>query len=274
MFPYFTIFNRTVGAYALLSMIGMMVSCFVAAGIGKKYRVQWEDVILTFLAAAGGLFIGGHLLYGFTHLSDLIAFFGQSDALTLRDAGSALLSAFGGMVFYGGFLGGILGILIYSRLAKEVPAPRMLDLYAVCTPLFHVFGRIGCFLGGCCYGIESDFGFTATGNTIIPELNGVSRFPVQLAEAGCNLVIFLILLKLFWSGKRENRLIYVYMLIYPPIRFGLEFLRGDEIRGFMLGLSTSQWISVVLFGIAVVQTIRYQRNKPPTIPANENRLPT
>ena len=61
----------------------------------------------------------------------------------------------------------------------------------------------------------------------------------------------------------EKRLIFIYMLIYPVVRFTLEFFRGDEIRGFVLGLSTSQWISIILFAAAVVglTVSHFRKNK-------------
>ena len=133
---------------------------------------------------------------------------------------------------------------------------NQLPMYAVLVPLFHAFGRVGCFLGGCCYGIESEFGFTTHTNTNIPSINGVNRFPVQLLESGCNLIIFFILLTLFRKRIMEKRLIWIYLLIYPVVRFCDEFLRGDVYRGFLLGLSTSQWVSIILFGVAVVVLVR------------------
>ncbi|MGM9648051.1 MAG: prolipoprotein diacylglyceryl transferase [Eubacteriales bacterium] len=262
MFPYFTFFGRVIGSYAILSMLGLAVCCIVVARLGKKVGLEIEDGILAMVAAAVGLFFGGHLLYAITNLNDLIACFRTLDTLTFQDVGSILASAFGGMVFYGGFLGGLVGLLIFARFSSWEFRGQLIDLYAVTTPLFHTFGRIGCFLGGCCYGIESSIGFTVTNNTLVPELNGVRRFPVQLAEAGCNLILFLILLILFKGGRHANRLIYCYLLLYPPVRFFLEFLRGDAVRGFWLGLSTSQWISLILFTITVIQLLRHRLRHP------------
>ena len=185
---------------------------------------------------------------------------GVSDTLKL------LGMYFGGSVFYGGFIGGTLALLIYTRISKSVGRAYALDIWAVSVPLFHAFGRIGCFLGGCCYGIESQIGFIINGNTLVPEINGVRRFPVALTESACCLVIFLILLyvenKCCMCGKK----IYLYMILYSPVRFVLEFFRGDDIRGFLFGLSTSQWISIILFvfGIFMLLSRKYKgKEKPP-----------
>lgn len=85
--------------------------------------------------------------------------------------------------------------------------------------------------------------------------------PVPLIEAACNLLIFLFILYLFKKDKMRDKLIYVYMIIYPVVRFTLEFFRGDEYRGFLFGLSTSQWISIILFVFSIVMLI-IKRNKP------------
>ncbi len=86
---------------------------------------------------------------------------------------------------------------------------------------------------------------------------------VQLIESGCNLLIFLLIFYLFQKRIMEKRLIFLYMLIYPVVRFTLEFFRGDEIRGFVFGLSTSQWISIFLFAAAVIglTVAHFRKNK-------------
>ena len=132
----------------------------------------------------------------------------------------------------------------------------MFDAVAVAIPLFHAFGRVGCFLGGCCYGVACDVGFTAHGNTLYPELNDVNRLPIQLIESGLNLILFFVLLVLYKKKKFQHRMVIVYFYIYPVIRFIDEFFRGDEIRGFLFGLSTSQIISILLFTFAVIVTIK------------------
>ena len=151
-------------------------------------------------------------------------------------------------MFYGGLIGG----LIASRICtgKNKSYSNYIDIVAASIPLFHFFGRIGCFLGGCCFGIESHFGFTFL-HSPIEEANGVSRFPVQLTEAVFNLGLFFLLNCFLQNNKFKNRLVYVYLLIYPTGRFLLEFLRGDEYWGMWSFLSTSQIISIFIFSFAL-----------------------
>ena len=137
------------------------------------------------------------------------------------------------------------------------------DIIAVNIPLFHFFGRIGCFLGGCCFGIPCEFGFVYTINPIA-EANGVTRFPVQLLEAGFNILLFFFLYHLFKIGKYKNKLIYIYLFVYAIGRFFIEYLRGDAYRGIWFIFSTSQIISIIIILLIFIKIFfekhRVQKN--------------
>lgn len=241
MAPYITLFGRTAGSYGLCSVLGLLVSGFVAIRLGRRRGVSSYLVIQAAVSALVGLLVGGHLLYGLLHLPERLT----------QPALVTFLRCFSGSVYYGGFLGACLSVHWYARHFAPNQTGLLTDLFACAVPLFHAFGRVGCFLGGCCYGVPCRWGFTATENPLVPEGNGVCRFPVQLAEAGCELGLFLLLFWLFRKGKCSEQLVVCYLLGYAPLRFGLEFLRGDAARGFLLNLSTSQWLSILLFCTAL-----------------------
>lgn len=253
MFPSFEVFGRQIGMYGVLAVLGFAACVFVGSRLIKRYQINIYDFALTMIAAGVSLAVFACLLYGLTNIKVIIYAFSHFDTLGFDGWWTCIRYSFSGIVYYGGFIGGAIGILIYTKYAKDVKGHRdhLLDIYAVLTPLFHTFGRIGCFLGGCCYGVESEIGFTVHNNTLNPTINDVNRFPIQLVESLCNLIIFLILLYLFKKGVMESRLIYIYMLTYPVVRFITEFFRGDVNRGFLFGLSTSQWISILLFVFAL-----------------------
>lgn len=255
MFPYVEVFGKMIGSYAICAMVGFLVCGIVACSLARSYKIAYEDIILVMVTIGVSLLLGGHLFYGMTNMKNVIALFQNVSSYRLQEIVGYLGQYFGGMVYYGGFLGACAGLVLHTKFSKAVSRAVVFDLFAVCIPLFHVFGRIGCFFSGCCYGIESSWGFVAHGNTLVPELNDVMRMPVSLLEAACNLVIFLVLLCIFSKRKKEGNLIWYYMLLYPAARFVLEFFRGDAIRGIWFGLSTSQWISMVLFGIAAAKLL-------------------
>lgn len=260
MFPYFEVFGRTIGSYAVCSILGFIVAVFVATKLSKSFGMDFTDVILTFVVIAVGILVGGHLLYAITNLDSIVKYIAiliekyKSGDLVFKQIIFVLSQSFGGSVFYGGLIGALISLIIYSKCKKQPLKKEFFDVFAVCIPLFHFFGRIGCFLGGCCYGIESNFGFIAN-NSLLPEMSGVRRFPIALVESGFNLLLFVFLLCLYRRKLFHKKLIFVYMTLYPIGRFVFEFFRGDEIRGIFFGLSTSQWISIIMFLIAIVHLI-------------------
>ena len=161
----------------------------------------------------------------------------------------------GGIVFYGGLFGLLLGIIIVSRILKR-NAMDMLDFFAPGIPLFHIFGRIGCLFAGCCYGKEWSWGI------ILTEDPNTIRFPVQFFESLCNLVIFIfIMLRIKKRGNYRGSL-YVYLVAYSLIRFVLEFYRGDIDRGIWIGLlSTAQLVSLAILVAVVIQVFLKEGKK-------------
>lgn len=249
MIPVINILGREIGIYAILALAGALTSGVLVYRQAKRKQLDEIEAIVVMLIASIGIFIGMHLLYGITQIPYIPRFIENPPPLTpFGDAANIFFAVFGGSVFYGGLLGGLAAGFLCMRYRK-LDTKSYTDLIVPAIPLFHMFGRIGCFLGGCCYGIECPVGFTYT-YAPIPEANGVSRFPVQLLEAFVLFILFVILFALFKKGVWRGKLLYIYLLSYSFFRFFLEFLRGDEYRGIYLGLSTSQLISMILFVFA------------------------
>ena len=144
----------------------------------------------------------------------------------------------GGLIFYGGFIGSSLGLILFAR-ARKVPLWTMADFTVSALPLGHAIGRIGCFINGCCYGAE----------TIMPwavNLEGVPRHPVQLYESAFNFLLFFLLSWFYPRKKGDGSVLALYLVTYPVGRFLLEFVRGDT-RLQWLGLNVAQEISIGLF---------------------------
>lgn len=256
MIPYFNIFGKELSSYLVMVLIGIFVCGFYVSRTAKKRGHDDNDYIIFLLICSIGVLLGGHILYGVTKINALIEFITNLPkyAGTWDEFLASAAYIFGGSVFYGGLLGGMAAGIIYGR-KKQLDMDEYSDICAPVVPLFHCFGRIGCFLGGCCYGIESEFGFTVHGNTLNPSINDVQRFPVQLLEAALNLLLFFLLAYLLKKPKFKGRLFVAYLIIYSVIRFFDEFLRGDAYRGFLFGLSTSQIISIILFVGAIAYLI-------------------
>ena len=256
MYPYISIFGAKLSTYVLCTIVGILVSGFYVCRTAKKRGQDDNDYIIFILLLCVGVLLGSHLLYGITKIPVIVELVSNWSKYIsgLGDFIYALGIIFGGAVFYGGLIGGIITGWIYGRY-KKFDMYEFSDICAPMVPLFHGFGRIGCFLGGCCYGIESDFGFTVYNNALVPNLSGVNRFPVQLMEALLNFGLFFLLAYLLKKDKFRGKLFALYLLTYSIIRFADEFLRGDIYRGFLFGISTSQFISLIFFVVSIIYIV-------------------
>lgn len=243
MFSGFNIGSVFIGSYAICAVVGIFIAFPLAVYRYKKLTGDGIPLIFVCFFAAVGVFIGMHLLYGITNIS----YWNElTKAADFKEFAALFISIFGGSVFYGGLIGGIIAGGISIKVQK-LPADTAADCLAPAIALFHGFARIGCFMAGCCYGVEWEHGITFT-SSIVESANGVPRIPVQLIEAGFEFLLagllWFLLLKV---PKSKGRLLPLYLLIYSVGRFILEFWRGDEYRGFIFGLSTSQFISIFVF---------------------------
>lgn len=259
MFPYFSIFSLQLPTYGIISLVGVVVAGLVALKLSKRRGLDKADLASVAIVSAVGLFLGAHLLYGITRMDDVLEVF--RNYKRYEDFGafiSRIFELFSGMVFYGGLYGGLFAGYLYAK-KKKLSIENVSDVFALFIPLFHVFGRVGCFFAGCCYGVESEWGIA--GRVITGKLREVTpRFPVQLLEAFLLLLLFLFVLFLYKKGKANGRLIFVYLIIYAVLRFCLEFMRGDEIRGKLLMFTTSQWISIVtVIWVSIVLFARHRK---------------
>lgn len=259
-----TIGPFTIYGYGLMIAIGVIAAYLLGEYRAKKNNLD-PDRILSFVlwVVAGGL-VGAKLLYILTQLPEIIA----NPAI--------LLDIADGFVIYGGIIGGIITAKIYCSVRK-MPFFQYFDLMMPSVALAQAFGRIGCFLAGCCYGKETDsiFGIVFHESAYAP--NGVKLIPTQLIFSGLNLLHFLILL---WFSKRkkgDGQVVGLYLTLYSIGRFLLEYLRGDLVRGSVGTLSTSQFISIfiVIVGIAMMvwRNGKFEERKEVKEEAKEEQKP-
>ena len=245
MIPNMILFGKELSPYMLFSLAGILVILFFTRRLALRQGLDDAHVLSMLLFAFIGVFVGSHILYGITQTEYVIYVLTNLQKLdSFSMLIGTLMRIFGGSVFYGGLIGAVIVCLIYLKHCKLPYGPYM-DIAAIAIPLFHFFGRLGCFTSGCCYGIPWKYGITYH-HSLIEDANGIPRFPVQLAEAGLNLLLFFVLLRLLKKGHLQGKLLVLYLTVYPVYRFLLEFLRGDAISGFLGPLSTSQIISVLL----------------------------
>lgn len=239
------ILGKEIPLYGICFFVGIFIAVIVAFIIVKRQKLDLFDFACSSIYILIGSLIGAKLLFVVVSIETIIAY-----QLTFFEVIK------GGFVFYGGLFGGYLGALIYGKQFK-IEMSRFIDVFAIVLPLGHALGRIGCFFSGCCYGVEYDGIFSHVyhqAHNALTPLN-VPLFPVQLFESALLFLLFCALLFIYLKGCKRSIPKNVYLISYAIIRFTLEFLRGDSERGGVLGLATSQWISLLIIVVVVGRTI-------------------
>jgi phosphatidylglycerol---prolipoprotein diacylglyceryl transferase len=259
-------------SYGVLVALGILVGTVVAVLLGRRAGLGADFAVdAVFWMVLGG-FAAARLVY-----------MGVNWQETLRDPAGAVLSG-GGFVFIAGGVGGAAVLWVLCR-RRGVPFPAAADMLAPAVAVAHAFGRVGCFLSGCCYGRVTPAGWewagvrypkligadgTLTGSSpYVDQLKHglVSRadaftqpvYPVQLIEAGFDLLVFLVLLSIWRRRTGDGRVFVAYILLYAAGRFLLEFLRGDVDRGIWHGLSLSQWSCLAIMAAATWYVLGLKR---------------
>ena len=236
----FSIGPITIYGYGLMIGIGILVAYLNTERMARKDGLDPEPVINILIVGVSFGIVGAKLLYYITILDEII----KNPRLLLDFAN--------GFVVYGGVIAGIISAAIYCK-RKGLPFLRYLDCAAPSIALAQGFGRIGCFLAGCCYGVpmKSPISITFTDSAYAP--NHVPLFPSQLVSSAFDFLHFGVLCLLLRRNKKPGKIGAFYLVFYSIGRFIIEFFRGDLERGSVGTLSTSQFISVfvAIAGIAL-----------------------
>ncbi|MDO5716327.1 MAG: prolipoprotein diacylglyceryl transferase [Tissierellia bacterium] len=243
---FFNIFGLKIPAYGFFAALGILV-VLVYLKRQRIYKTLDFDTALSgllYALVAGG--IGAKVLYWITDPSSLAILFDKGYPFMER----LQMTFSGGMVFLGGLIGGLVGTLLFLYQYK-LETLRTLDIFAVGLPILQMFGRMGCFFAGCCYGqrTNSCIGVVFPEGSLAPS--GVPLIPTQLFGVAGNLLLVAYLLFYTRKTRESGKVMGWYLVLYSIGRFILEFFRGDEIRGLYGSLSTSQWISIPLLAMGL-----------------------
>lgn len=243
LYPYVDLVIIKISVFPIVLIVAIF-SCIFVYIFSSKYDMFYFPVIRgSSLYCMVGAGICGKLLYILT----------RSTSSNL-----SVIDRIGGFVFFGGLIGAVLGLYVYSKL-KWNRFLDLLDTYISVIPLGQAIGRIGCYLNGCCYGIPYT-GILAV--RYIVDGKETRVFPTWFIES---LFCFVIFVCMFLISKRVQSGTYsaIYIISYSVFRFIIEFFRGDSIRGIWFGLSTSQYICILflLFGIIIlIKSIHAKEN--------------
>ncbi|HIQ99696.1 MAG TPA: prolipoprotein diacylglyceryl transferase [Candidatus Scybalocola faecavium] len=254
----FTIGNITVHGYGLMIGIGIIAAYLMTEHLAKKKAMDPDPVFSLLIFGVLGGIAGAKILYWITIFDEII-----------RDPAILWHSLTDGFVVYGGIIGGILAGYAVCRI-KKISFWDYLDCATPSIALAQGFGRIGCFLAGCCYGMETDSwcAITFTNSQFAP--NHVPLVPTQIFSSVFDFAHFVLLYVITRRSKVPGFTSSLYLIIYGVGRFVIEFFRGDLIRGSVGALSTSQFISIFIVAFGVVLMVKKLRDSKRDQIAQEN----
>lgn len=239
----------TLYGYGFMIAIGVLAAWLVVEQRARKLHLACEHIFyLVFWCVLGG-FASAKILFWITEWKEVI-----------RNPLEMLSSD--GFVVYGGIIGGILAGWIYCKV-KKLNFLTYFDLMMPSIALAQGFGRIGCFLAGCCYGKEAygRLSVIFTNSDYAP--NNIPLIPTQIYSSILDFLHFFLLLYIARHKKAEGEVAACYLIFYSVGRFVLEFFRGDLERGSIGVLSTSQFISIFtgIVGMVMLGVIKKRTKK-------------
>jgi len=225
------------GAYAFLIFCGALAALLIVLGRAKEARLSSRALLPVLTLGVLGGFLGARL-------------------------GAFLQTGGGGFVLYAGFIAAFLTGLIAAR-GRGLPALDVADLAVPCALLAAAFGRVGCLLAGCCYGVVRDGGLSYPSGShafrqqvrqglLDPRApESLPTVPIALYEAAALLLLFIVTSALWRRRLRPGSVLGVAGILYGGWRFVAEFWRADNASYWPGGLTFSQGISLAVLATCI-----------------------
>jgi phosphatidylglycerol:prolipoprotein diacylglycerol transferase len=251
-----------IGGFTMNSYGTMMALAFISAAIVASWQFKKRDVKPDFIypllmaAIVGGL-LGAKIHYLIIHPEQWP---------------ENLLSG-SGLVWFGGLFGALAAVIVVTLVSKQRLAAIM-DAGAVAVAMGYAFGRMGCFLRGCCYGTPTDLPWGMSfPQGVPPTPEGVLVHPTQLYSIVASLVIFALLAWVIGPRfKREGPLMFAYAFLAGIERFLVEFIRANQ--PIVWGLTQQQWIAIamIVVGIAGMWWFGTRGRLRPAVPGRHSAI--
>ncbi|MDW8433767.1 MAG: prolipoprotein diacylglyceryl transferase [Aquificaceae bacterium] len=259
MYPVlFEIFGIKVYTYGLMVALGALVAYWLLLKLAKREGVNPNHVENTLMFALLLGIVGGRISYVVEHPEQVTGF---KDILAIWN---------GGMTFFGGFIGGVVGVL-FGIFKYRMPVWKSGDMAVVALSIAHAVGRLGCTSAGCCYGrpFPAD-GASAPGvylsdrfpffylvfppGAVAPPY--MPLYPTQLMEFLGLILIFALLLLAYRKKPFDGFVFSLYMFLYGTLRFSLEFFRGVTPPLPVVGITWNQVIALLMIVLSVFLSLK------------------
>ena len=227
--------------YGAMIVISLILNASILYTLCKKQNYSNFEIWCLLVYELIGMIIGAKLLTYITHYNE------YKDLSFLEI----------GLSSYGGAIGTLIMIFIYQFQFKKDKK----ILFVNCLlplPLMYAVGKVGCFIAGCCYGIEYSGPFNIVYKNSLEAPNGVGLFPVQIVES---IIFFLIFIYLFFNKKLSyvNKCGLLFILC-GSAKFLLDFLRASHI-GILISVNQIISIIFVTIGIILIKQTMNEKSK-------------
>ena len=244
MYPdLFSIGPLTIHTYGLFVAIGFAVGLIVTVKIGNAQGIKPQQAMdMGFIMILSAI-IGSRLGYALINLS------------YYRDHPFDIFKVWqGGLVFSGGLVAVMLVMSWYIK-RHHLSFWKMGDLWAPAVAIGQSFGRIGCFMAGCCYGKPTDlqWGVVFTHPQSLARPLNIPLHPTQLYSSLSGLIIFIVLMVLYTKKRFQGQVFLWFLILHSTSRLLIERFRGDD-RGLIPGsdMSITQLITLLILIASVI----------------------
>ncbi len=242
--------------YGIIIAFAFLLCIILASKQSPKFGIKSDDIVDTFLWVIVLGLVGARLYYVAFSWDDF-----SGDFLKIfhtRD---------GGLAFYGGVIGGMIGIYIISKL-KKINFIYLLDFFAVYLPLGQAIGRWGNFFNQEAFGTNTmlPWGMFSEGTYSYLSKLGVGYAPLTpvhptfLYESIANFIIFFVLLKVRSKSKNTGKVVGLYFILYGIVRFFVEGIRTDPLYIGNTEIRVSQALSLVLVVLGIILIALAKKN--------------
>ena len=254
MFPeLFQIGPLPIRSYGLMLAAAFVGGIAYVRWITNRQGKPFEPYLaLSYVLIFGGV-VGARIFYVVTHLEEF-----QYNWWATIDPFHGSQFGIAGLTLYGGILLAVVGAFVYCRIAK-MPVLEVFDIFAPPLALGIAFGRMGCFLNGCCFGSPTDLPWGISfpeGSIPFSYFGSAHLHPAQLYSLAYALALFISLHFLLKHKQFNGQVVSVYFIGEAIFRFIIEYTRhyeSDMLVSFGgIELINNQLVSLGLFALGLV----------------------
>lgn len=234
-------FNTKIPLYGVMIILSLLSNVIVIIFTYNKKTFTKNELIGALVYENIGIIFGAKIFSYLEHINKYESF----EFLKI------------GISSYGGLIGGLIMLTMFAFQFKK-SIKEMLLTFMPSIPLMYALGKIGCFLVGCCHGIEYNGIFHVTYNFSQVANPNTPYVPVQLLESLFFIAIFIYIIFKTQKQKLDLNSLGKIITLCGLSKFILDFLRDSHIR---VTLSTNQMLSIVFIIMGLIMIIKNQKCK-------------